>query len=181
MQTQKNCLKRGKIAMSKCCMRIFVFFLLIWTLCGYSSNNVGEQYSYQSNQGGTLHLRDGRILTTVTSSKRHSGCDSGSGKCSNTVRRENQENEKTGIDGKPSSGITNKPRDEKVSEDTKQLRCTRNNVNGARSKPSKTKRDDFPVTPMLFAELFLKEPEKGIDIIMLYVGGFLKYACNHFS
>ncbi|CAG9472653.1 unnamed protein product [Plasmodium vivax] len=175
--------------MSNFCMRIFVFTLLIWTLYGSSKDNVGEECSYQSNRRKTLHLRDGRTLSEVASSEIHSGCDNESAKLSNTVK-----SEKTGVHGEASSGSTHQPTDEKVAEDKKHLKGTGNNVNGTRnnvngtgnkvdgtkSKSYRTKRDDIPITPLFFAELLLKEPEKGIDIMMLYAGGFLKYARNRF-
>ncbi|GAB69347.1 hypothetical protein PCYB_147750 [Plasmodium cynomolgi strain B] len=166
--------------MSNFCMKFFVFTLLIWTLRCSSKDNVGEEYSYQSNQRKTLHLRDGRILTAVTSIEIPSGCDKESVKRSNTVKSEKQESEKTGIDGEASSGSTYQPMDEKVAEDTKHLKGTRNSVNNTKIKSKKTKRDDVPITPLFFAELLLNEPGKGIDILMLYAGGFLKYARNRF-
>ncbi|ANQ11097.1 Uncharacterized protein PCOAH_00051380 [Plasmodium coatneyi] len=180
METQKNCPKRGKITMSKFYMKIFIFAILIWTLRGPSKGNVGEDYSYQSEPRKTLDLRDGRILTGDASSGIRSRCDSESAKMSNTVKSQNHKSGKTKFDRGASSGSTYQPMDEKAAEYKKHLKGTRKNVNGAKSKSNKTRKHDVSVTPLLFAKLLLKDPEKGIDILMLYTGGFYNYARNRF-
>ncbi|KJP87559.1 hypothetical protein AK88_02725 [Plasmodium fragile] len=173
METPQNCPRSRKMTVSNFFVKIFVFTLLIWTLCGSNRDNIGEGYSYESKHGKALHVGHGRILTEVAGSGIHFDYHNKSVNLSNSV-----DNGKTGIGNEASSGSTYQPMDEQVAEGAKHLRSTINNVNDTKSKSNKTKRDDMPLTPLFFAKLLLNEPEKGLDIIMLYAGGFLKYGRN---
>ncbi|CAA9991322.1 Plasmodium exported protein, unknown function [Plasmodium knowlesi strain H] len=165
--------------MYKLCLKFFIYTLLIWALCSPCKENVGEEYSYQSEQIKTLHLRDGRILIEDGSMESHSKCVSESSKWANTEKIGNQESKQTGI-VVGAHGSTYHPMDEKDTEEKKHLKGIGNNINGPKSNSNKKKKNDVSVSPSLFAELLLKKPEKGIDILMLYAGGFLKYASNCF-
>ncbi|GAW83893.1 Plasmodium exported protein, unknown function [Plasmodium gonderi] len=161
-------------------MKFFFLILSIWSLCCTNKDNTCKKYSGKSIEGKLLYLRDGRILTEGAQSNIYSKCNNENVKLSNDMKSKDEEDQKNVTNVKGCFGSTNIVTHAMLPEEKKYFNNKKNNVNITKKTFNKSKKDDDIITPLLLAELMLREPGKGIDIIMLYVGAFLKYSYGRY-
>ncbi|SBT54716.1 hypothetical protein POVWA2_067790 [Plasmodium ovale wallikeri] len=134
--------------------------------------------------GKTVHLRDKRILSEDANVHAR-GTNDEKVKLSNITTVENEKGKEI-KSGLKTCATVNKNLGNKMYRKVEHQKKTRGRLNGKRisgncnkckENISKGKRDF--INPCFFAKLICNEPQKGLDILMLYVGAFLKYSCKH--
>ncbi|SBS89061.1 Plasmodium exported protein, unknown function [Plasmodium ovale curtisi] len=134
--------------------------------------------------GKTVHLRYKRIL--IEDAKVHArGANDEKVKLSDITTVENEKRIEIKNDLK-TRATANQNVGNKMSRKVEHQKKTKGRLNGKRINGNCNKckenisngKHDF-INPCFFAKLIYNEPQKGLDILMLYVGAFLKYSCKH--